>query len=167
MGDAYEKLMGGEYANSFYRSLEKTGCLITTDGSDDLKINPEGLPGYILPPPLLTPALEEAIQCEVPQPDEEVPDDGDKYPLCLQYDAQVADEEDDSLRADRIDDAKDRVDNHPLKQREVKVLYEERHIGKMPWYNKVLDEYRLAFPDGTVDFIKLDNIEGIECVLLP
>ena len=85
MSDAYEKLMGGEYANSLYRSFEKTCCLITADGSDDSKINPEGLPGYILPPPLPTPAKEEAIQCEVPQPDEEVPDDGDEYPTPYVY----------------------------------------------------------------------------------
>ena len=60
----------------------------------------------------------------------------------------------------------DRVKNYPLKNAEVKVLYEEWHFGVITWYNKVLDEYRLEFPDGTGDYIKLDAIDGIECILL-
>ena len=31
--------------------IEKTGCLITADGSEDEKIQPEGLPEYRVPPP--------------------------------------------------------------------------------------------------------------------
>ena len=31
----------------------KTGCLITTDGSEDNKIHPEGLPDHKVPPPIL------------------------------------------------------------------------------------------------------------------
>ena len=33
-----------------YRSFEKTGCLITADGSGDESIKPEGMPDYIVPP---------------------------------------------------------------------------------------------------------------------
>ena len=35
-----------------YRSFEKTGCLITADGSEDEKIQTEGMPGYIVLPPV-------------------------------------------------------------------------------------------------------------------
>ena len=47
VGEAYEKLMSDDYSQSLYRSFEKTVCLITADESDDLKIRPEGLPGYV------------------------------------------------------------------------------------------------------------------------
>ena len=33
--------------------LDKTGCLITVDGSDDNLIKPEGLPEYQVPPPAM------------------------------------------------------------------------------------------------------------------
>ena len=46
-------------------------------------------------------------------------------------------------------DVKDRVDQHPLKNRRLKVLlYQEWHIGKITWY-KVLEEYKVEFNDGT------------------
>ena len=48
VGEAYQRLMGDEYART--RSFEKTGSLITVDGSEDDKINPEGLPNYVVPP---------------------------------------------------------------------------------------------------------------------
>ena len=35
-----------------YRSFEKTGCLITADGSEDEKIQTEGMLGYIVLPPV-------------------------------------------------------------------------------------------------------------------
>ena len=53
VGEAYSKLMGDDYSNSRWRSFEKTGCLITADGSEDSKTEPESLTGYTVPPPLL------------------------------------------------------------------------------------------------------------------
>lgn len=32
--------------------FEKTGCLITADGNEDKKIQPEGLPNQAVPPPI-------------------------------------------------------------------------------------------------------------------
>ena len=40
--NAYNIIMGEEYAKTRYRCFEKTGCLITVDGSEDEKIQPEG-----------------------------------------------------------------------------------------------------------------------------
>ena len=143
VADVYEKLMGGEYANSLYRSIEKSGCLITANGSDDSMINPEGLPGYILPPPTVT--YSRIRRSDTMRSTATMK----KYQMMAMSTPYVyntmrklkneEDEEDDSL-PDRIDDVKDRVRNHPLKQREVKVLfYEEWHIGQMTYCNKVLE----------------------------
>jgi hypothetical protein len=35
-----------------FRSFAKTGCLIAADGSEDDKINPEGMPAYVVSPPV-------------------------------------------------------------------------------------------------------------------
>ena len=35
-----------EDKESFTKLLEKTGCLMTVDGSEDEKIQPQGYPGY-------------------------------------------------------------------------------------------------------------------------
>eukprot|EP00112_Aurelia_sp_Birch-Aquarium-sp1_P017284 Seg3990.4 transcript_id=Seg3990.4/GoldUCD/mRNA.D3Y31 product="hypothetical protein" protein_id=Seg3990.4/GoldUCD/D3Y31 len=67
VGDAWELLQGNEYKESRYRCFEKTGCLITADGSDDDKINPEGLLGYVVPPSLLFDGSDHAVDCPVPE----------------------------------------------------------------------------------------------------
>ena len=45
------------------------------------------------------------------------------------------------------------------KKQKIKVLYQEWHIGKITWYNNVLEEYRLEFNDGTDDYINLNDKE--------
>ena len=50
---AYKRLTAPKFDGFRYRLFEKTGCLITADGSDDHKINPEGLQDYKVPPPIL------------------------------------------------------------------------------------------------------------------
>ena len=53
VGEAYKKLAGSEYDNLRLRVWQKTGCLMTADGSEDGLIKPEGLKSYIVPPPFL------------------------------------------------------------------------------------------------------------------
>ena len=54
MGSAYRKASKDEkFQSMLYRSFEKTGCLITADGREDEKIQPEGVVGYIIPPLLM------------------------------------------------------------------------------------------------------------------
>ena len=65
-----------------------------------------------------------------------------------------------------VDDVKDKVYKHPLKNRKLKVLYQNWHVGTITWYNKVLDEYRIEYEDGTDDYINLDDADGIEIILL-
>ena len=54
----------------------------------------------------------------------------------------------------------------PPKKRKLKLLYQEWHIGKITWYNKVLDGHREEYNDGTDDYINLNDVDGIEAILL-
>ena len=55
--------------------LNLTGCLITADGSNDDKITPEGLVGYVVRPPLPTQSSEEPMIPKTPAP-EGIPNGG-------------------------------------------------------------------------------------------
>ena len=50
-----------------YRSFEKRGCLITADGSEDEKIQPEGMPGYIVHPPVDVSNDNDDIEAQIPE----------------------------------------------------------------------------------------------------
>ena len=51
IGAAYKNISSKEYKSFGWRMFEKTGCLITADGSDNDKIKPEECPEYhVLPP---------------------------------------------------------------------------------------------------------------------
>ena len=51
VGKAYRMICSSKYDTLRYRLFQKTGTLITADGSDDELIQPEGLPDYKVPPP--------------------------------------------------------------------------------------------------------------------
>eukprot|EP00794_Sanderia_malayensis_P002733 gene2733-3158_t len=75
VGEAVKHLSSNSYAKSRHHCFEKTVCLITAGGSEDEKIQPEGLPGYKLPPQLQVAAGENHIECppqEVASPPEDV-----------------------------------------------------------------------------------------------
>ena len=63
VGEAYERLQSEEYNQTRYRCFEKTGCLITADGSNDSKIKPEGLHDYIVAEALPVQVAEDAAEC--------------------------------------------------------------------------------------------------------
>ena len=46
VGEAYQDLCKNEYDNLRWRTFEKTGCLMTADGSGEELITPEGLDNY-------------------------------------------------------------------------------------------------------------------------
>ena len=50
--NAWQELCSSKYDHLSKRCWEKTGCLITADGSEDSKITPESLVDYKVPPPL-------------------------------------------------------------------------------------------------------------------
>ena len=159
VGEAFNTLMGEEYSKTRYRCFEKTGCLITADGSEDDKIAPEGLTNYVVPPPL---PIQVAVEIEplVPAPAAE-PED------------RIETEVDDELEVDettvleeRIDLQVDRVYKHPLVNRNVTVFYDEWHVGTITWYNKKLDECRVFYEvDNSEDYLKLDDFNGVDVIL--
>ncbi|XP_065642725.1 uncharacterized protein LOC136074348 [Hydra vulgaris] len=69
VGEAYRKTSKDEkFLRMLYRSFAKTGCLNTPDGSEDDKINPEGMPAYAVPPPV---NIDNPVEItETPIPDE-------------------------------------------------------------------------------------------------
>ena len=71
-GNSYHKLTQSSHDGFRWRLFEKTGCLITTDSSEDNKINPEGLPNYKVQPILLDLWLAPAEPSSVPEHDSEV-----------------------------------------------------------------------------------------------
>ena len=127
--------------------------------------------GYTVPPPLQVVSSDEAVQCPIPESLEETIEESTEEPsevsesenqeiLCIEY------EENEQEVVERIDEKLDRIYKHPLKNRRVKILYQEWVIGRISWYNKKLDEYRVEFEDGTENYINLDDANGIEMILL-
>ena len=70
------------------------------------------------------------------------------------------------MASKRVHEELDRIYKHPLKNRRIKILYQEWAIGRISWYNKKLDEYQVEFEDGTADYINLDDVNGTEMILL-
>ena len=93
---------------TYSKSFEKTGCLITADGSDDSKINQEGLDGYLVLPPLQIMLPEPLLQHPTP---ETAPDESEQGQEEVYIDEEQGEEEE----VQRFDDVKDRVYQHPLK----------------------------------------------------
>ena len=87
-----------------------------------------------------------------------------KQPLCMAYEKSEHNEVQEN--DERIDNEFDRIYKHPLKNRKLKILYQEWLIGLVTWYNKVLEEYRIAFHDSTEDQINLSSGDGMEIILL-
>ena len=79
-GNVYRKLCDCRYDNFRWRLFEKTGCLITADGSEDAKVSSEGLINCeLLPPvdidPIATPATSSTVPPSESNIDEEEEDD--------------------------------------------------------------------------------------------
>ena len=158
VGEAYQRLMGDEYAQTWWRSFEKTGCLITADGSEDHKINPEGLPNYVVPPPLPMTTSQEPMECAPPEPAAE-PEDilPEEEPEPTEVDIDTS---------ERVDDPKDRVFDHCMINREIRGYYDGWYIGRITWYNTKLGEYRVLFKNKSEDYITLDDIDGLQIILV-
>ena len=114
-GQAYEKLTSPEYDKFRWRLWEKTGCLITVDGSDDNKIHPEGLPDYNVPEPCIF--VEASAEALVPNEVE---------PDAMTEIANQDVEDDENPPEDEVleDNVAERNDNPEYVGRKVKALYE-------------------------------------------
>ena len=158
VGEAYKKLQSDQYKNSRFRCFQRTGCLITADGSDDDKITPEGLPGYIVPPPLPTTSASNHIDCETPEPLAPSPD----YIPEEEDESSMGVEESHGLE---VDNENDRDFSHHLVGKQFRVFYENGWFtGTVTWFNKTLDKIRILYEDGTDDYIELDEVDGAEII---
>ena len=70
--NAYKKLQDSKYNYLRWQCFKRAGCLINADGSDDNKIKPDGIPDYVVPPPLLTFEFHAPAAEPIPEDDKEV-----------------------------------------------------------------------------------------------
>ena len=166
VGDAWEILQGDKYKDSRYRYFERTGCLITADSLNDDKINPEGWPVYVVPPCLAFDGSENTIGSSAPEPVTEPADESTNGDDDICDDEQLCDSEELLQDEEPVDLPKDRDYDNVLAKRKIRALYDDWHTGTITWYNKVNDEYRVLFGDGSEDYITLNDINGIDMILL-
>ena len=159
VGEAYNRLSGEEYGASRYRCFEETGCLITADGSDDHKTEPEDLHGYVTIHPLPS-TSSQPIDCILPEP-AAVPDDVQE--LENEEEEHVEDQE-----IERVDEESDRVyaDKDPLVERKICAFYDKWHIGNITWFKAKVNQYRVIFEDQREDFINFTEINDMDMKLI-
>ena len=161
-GNAYEKLISKEYDNFRWRLFEKTGCLITADGSEDEKITAEGLPDYKVPPPI-----------DYMEPSTAPPESNNVEPASVEPEVLVISEDDlnegdeSQVAEELIDDEKDRRYEDELVGRTVKVLYEDGwFLGEIKYFNDKISLYCVHYKDKSIDLINISDIDGAQIVLM-
>ena len=115
VGEAHERLQHPNYHGFLRNRFEKTGCLITADGSTDCKIKPEGLHEFNVIPPLDTPGPEKVPDIDAPEPAEDL--ENTSADIYDSEDASADDldlETEDSDETENIDDVK-MIDSTMLK----------------------------------------------------
>ena len=119
IGEAYNRFLLSEYDTSRYRGIETTGCLITADGSEDSKIPPEGLNGFIVPDPLPSAiSVPDPVPCKTPGPATILANDEMEIEDSEFYDNSVDAYDDEILE---VDDELDRNFEHKLVGHKLKV----------------------------------------------
>ena len=88
VGEAYNALVDERYERFRRESFERTGCLLTADGSGDGLVRPEGLPGYKVPP---TSIIEPTAQPAVSSIPKEVTRENDDELLDIEDDGEEID----------------------------------------------------------------------------
>ena len=160
VGEAYKKLNSSEYDHLRLRLWQKTGHLITADGTDDDLTKPEGLKSYVLPQPaFLQPSAS------LPQVEENSVS-GEEHTTVSEEDADTVDpsEEQPSYSGTQEDNLEDRVYDDDLVGRKVTVLYENGWFtGTIVYFNTKLKEYKVDYADET--YLLSDDYDGVEVIL--
>ena len=159
-GNAYNKLITPQYDDFRWRLFEKTGLLMTADGSADDKVWPEGLPGYQIPPPaiLLDPAETLPVSNEVD------PCNNEEQMMIeevdIDEDFENADGEDQCEDDDIMEDNEcDRCYDDELVGRQVKGLYENGwFVGKIA--------YMIKYQDSSTDLVDVSDFDDVEMILI-
>jgi hypothetical protein len=166
VGQAWKEFCGEKYNSFRLKSWQKTRCLMTADGSEDDLVKPEGLDGYEIPPPaLFEPDVNLPASNTLEGQEEQEPDCGDVTAEDEPQDnaPPPADINDEELLEDLEED---RVFDHEYVGRQIKGLYEDGWaLGKISYYNLKFGMFKVDFESDS-DFIGLEDIDGIELILL-
>ena len=142
---------------------QKTGCLITADGSDDSLIKPEGLKSYVVPPPAFLPPT-----VGLPQVEELPVTAADPTEDHTEYEDAAKEQPADKTVTKLEDRVEDRDYQDDLVGRNVTALYENGWFtGNVVYFNKELQEFRVEYADGTSDYLATDDFDGVEVILEP
>lgn len=163
VGDAYNILQGDNYAGFLRNCFEKTGCLLTADGSEDEKVKPEGLNDYKVMPPLKQPGPDRMPNIEIPEVTEDITENLIEDQFEHEDDSEPL-EEDIDLEAEEADIENDRVYDADLVGKRICGMYEASgwHTGTIQYFNVKLQKYLLLFEDNSTDLIKKEEIDGVE-----
>ena len=159
--------------------LKKTGCLLTADGSNDDLVQPEGLIGYKVMPPLSMHGPDDYSDIKAPEPASDPPDtmpedEDNLFSSNDQEESLNSDlESEDALNldleseeAERIDNEEDSTQNHKLVGQQIRGLYETGwHNGKIEYFNLKLKEFFVLFEDDTSDYLREEEIDGYQIIL--
>ena len=171
-GDAYKKLLSPTYDSFRSRLFQKTGCLMTSDGSDDDKVSPEGLPDYKIPPPSIVDAsvglpnsndVEPDDQCDEGgvDNDEEGGEEGEGEVLVEEEDELPEEEEEEE------DKESDRSYDDECIGREVRGLYENGWFtGIIIYFNTVLAKYLVEYADSSTALVGIEEFDNVSMILI-
>ena len=65
-----------------------------------------------------------------------------------------------------VDNIEDCIYKHTIINCKIRAFYDDWHTGEIMWYNTKLDEYQVLYEDSNEDYIKLDDINGIDMILI-
>ena len=156
-GNANNKLISEQYNSFRWRLFEKTGCLMTADGTNDHKISPEGLPNYVIPPPLtyVEPTTVGPVSNTVPETQSE------------QVDEEMETEEEETPEEMDEDLEEDRCYDDELVGRKVQGLYENRWFtGTISYFNQKIGRYLVSYKDGSTDLFDVSDFDDVELILM-
>ena len=127
---------------------------MTADGSEDDKVTPEGLPSYKIPPPLLYLPVSEAEPVVNANEPEASNDDDDM-------------EQPENEGSEWADDENDRSCDDELCGRKLKALYQNGWFtGVIEDYDTNINRHRVLYSDESEDYIGIEDIDGIEIILI-
>lgn len=163
VGNANKKMQDKTYDKFRWRCFEKTGCLITADGSDDSKISPEGLSDYKVPPPLPMRGPGEYVEDGTPNAAIEPEDIAEQEDILEPSQATFAESELVDVTSELSDSVQDRVYDDFLVGKTLQSLYEGGfRTGMIDYYNRKLKEYHVLYEDCDEDYVKYCDIDGLE-----
>ena len=170
VGTASDKLNGEDYEMFRRRCFEKTGCLITADGSEDHLIQPEGLKDFKVKAPLPWDGPEIHAPIETPEPEPAPLDTIIEDELFTSETQEVALElssNEEEVDVEREDLEKDRRFDYELVSQKIRGEYVTGwHIGEIMYFNTKLKEYLVTFDDKSEDYIAKEDIDGTQIILI-